>query len=412
LEQDVALVGKPMAVPTATTTTTTLIEARPDDLVVLPTNRVLEPVVIVNRFDCLAVPEPEELVVPMLVTAANSKRPRENSTPDASPDVSPTARATATKTRLIEVESSDEEADLTAIPDSESGIAEPIAVLEPVLLTAEAVPSHGDSAQPAVATMGIAQVVHEAELSTAPGHTVPAVNDESKGSEDTWSLPRSDMFWKPPGPPKERRNSMPSTPEPAAPRGGRVREHMAPKSGWSLSTSPGTKVLVLADSQLRRASAPPAGVEVHAFSGARFIDIYNLVPGAIVHDSVREIIVLVGINNRGAAVKTSEQDFTKMLNALKRLAPRVTIAGISFSPELPRDEVEKLTELNRIILERVGVANYVRPLATSQIRLRADSGPAPAGFFTPNRGRDLVHFDDDTVNRLVQRVLEHRSLNH
>src|SRR5206468_1576503 len=99
------------------------------------------------------------------------------------------------------------------------------------------------------------------------------------------------------------------------------------KKEWSpLTTRPSTKVLIIADSNMKLAKTRGNDYEVHAFPEAYLSHVCKILDDSVFSESLTDIIVAVGINHRDMDFKVKTlPDLTKIVGHARKYADRVLV---------------------------------------------------------------------------------------
>ena len=155
--------------------------------------------------------------------------------------------------------------------------------------------------------------------------------------------------------------------------------------------------VILADSNFRYWQPEDESYEAHVFPGAHLSHAIRMLETAKLPDTVRNLIICVGINNRDWELTSTAIDLRKLATAAEKLKQKVYFLGVS-SPRLPdRNENDNIIRLNHDARERFG-GRFIPPLPQDEVRIR--------------RGDSYgIHHDDETVRRVFSSIIAAVHLN-
>jgi len=164
------------------------------------------------------------------------------------------------------------------------------------------------------------------------------------------------------------------------------------KSEWSFVLDNQTRVLIIADSNMRSMTSLPPDWEAHVFPGARFGNMINALEQSLrgSHPNLEHIIIQVGINHRGDREVPTTQ-LKSLLRVIHTIGASATYVGISYAYDLPgkyRMNLDALNDTARGLFD-----NYIKPLHPRDVTLRTTD-------------KQLIHHDDQTVNRILQSIVK------
>ena len=245
-----------------------------------------------------------------------------------------------------------------------------------------------------------------AKVTTGERRTSPPVAIESPPSP-TMSLPPLNSPLSPTTPPQPGREevlqdllngeptSLTAQSQPAPTTGGKVNIHpCSPKNAWAIEVGVETQILVISDSNMRLARNLPAQWEAHVFPGAYLSHAASLIDKLPRKNSLRAIVVMVGINNRGwKSQQDVRHDVLRIANVADKLRVPVHFTGISIPPELQPNETLTLKQLNLAAKEKFR-HRYIGPLDTTEVSVN------PSDKFK-------IHYDQATVDKILVNVTNH-----
>lgn len=169
------------------------------------------------------------------------------------------------------------------------------------------------------------------------------------------------------------------------------------KSSWQVTTKPTTRLLIIGDSNLKLAKTRDSHVEIHSFSGARLSHINDILSMSTLGDSVKDIVVATGINNR-TGDNNFPLDFKKMKEITSKMKQTVHFVGVSQKLSEAK-EIDNIRRLNKEAYDTFG-DRYITPLAPGYIDIiRTD--------------HFRIHHEVGTVNRILDSIFKHiRQYNH
>jgi hypothetical protein len=165
------------------------------------------------------------------------------------------------------------------------------------------------------------------------------------------------------------------------------------KANWNLKIKPQTKTIVLADSNFRLATQLPADWEIHVYPGANMTNIYKLIKSTHIPESVKILIIAVGINNRTWAPASATIEFNKLFSATEKLNCATHFVGISIPPALNERERSNLNFINKYV-EQKCIKNYIKPLNDHEVSV------SPNDSFK-------IHYDQNTINKICTKITRH-----
>lgn len=169
------------------------------------------------------------------------------------------------------------------------------------------------------------------------------------------------------------------------------------KQSWELLIKSRAANIILADSNFRLCDPAGKDVELHVYPGATLGHAHCMLNKADIPDTVRNIVIAVGINNRSWDFETvTSRDLAKLQEVTEKLKARVHFLGIS-APTLPcaqfNDRTSKLNEE----AEKIFNTRFIKPLPSSTIMIRDPRTYA-------------IHHHNDTVSRIYATITKHLNL--
>jgi hypothetical protein len=165
------------------------------------------------------------------------------------------------------------------------------------------------------------------------------------------------------------------------------------KSAWKVKLAPNTRVILVGDSNLREVKSVPQDWEVHAFPGARFghlIEAFSELENSRPRH-LECIYIQAGINHRDdrlVPMKVMEN----LVSHLRRYCARVGFVGVAYSSRLPGPARLRIDALNDAAKDVFGL--FVKPMHSREVGVKPED-------------RDSIHYDSDTVGRIVQSVVSY-----
>jgi hypothetical protein len=169
------------------------------------------------------------------------------------------------------------------------------------------------------------------------------------------------------------------------------------KDEWRVTAdSPDICVIVVGDSNLRKATLIPDYWQINCLPGA---DLCHLADGLadLAGDSKQFTVVLqAGMNHRANHDSDDEQDIKSILFAARRnpAISEIFFNGVSIPSTLPAAEADRLNRLNIFMEAELGSAYFIPPLKQSDVHVDAND-------------RWQIHYTQETVN-LISQAMIHR----
>lgn len=170
-----------------------------------------------------------------------------------------------------------------------------------------------------------------------------------------------------------------------------IHESNGNKSTWSLRPQLHTTMIVIADSNLKRAVTLPGNWEVHVFPGMKLehaTRMVNQLNNQVTR--LKHVVISVGINNRACAYTTNNIELGKLNSALGRGPYAGHFLGVSIPPTLSRSETENLRGINSAASNKF-LGRFIAPLPSQQVSV----------IPTDVTG---IHYDDETVKKICDKL--------
>jgi len=168
------------------------------------------------------------------------------------------------------------------------------------------------------------------------------------------------------------------------------------KAHWSLNIKQQTQTVVIADSNFRMVKKLPADWEVHVYPGMSLIQARNLVASSSclnTNRALKNIIVSVGINNRGWSFNNVLPDINKLFISLERTDRAGYFVGVSIPPRIPETEKDVIRKLNDHAKQRFG-SYFINELAPDEVSV------CP-------KDKYKIHYDQDTLDKICLGITNH-----
>jgi hypothetical protein len=163
------------------------------------------------------------------------------------------------------------------------------------------------------------------------------------------------------------------------------------KRQWRLHIKNSPNTVIIADSNFRLAKDIPLpdDWEVHVYPGNNFLHTTNLLKTATIPNCVKNIVLAVGINNKGWNFTiSSKPDWNKMLSEAKKVKPAVHFLGVStVNPS------ESIKTINQEGKKNFG-AKFITALPEDQVTV------SPSDPFK-------IHHDRVTVEKIINSIKIH-----
>jgi len=164
------------------------------------------------------------------------------------------------------------------------------------------------------------------------------------------------------------------------------------KKDWKLDIRPGTKTLIISDSNFKRARDFPGDWQVEVFSGCqignmfRILHNYNFGVGR----KPERIIISVGINNRAWLWASVVKELNQLIRQLLDSEVPTFFLAIPIPQDLPDKEQELLRQINDHVERRAPNA-FVESIQTSDIKT----------------DQDRIHYKQDTIDMIMHSLKNH-----
>ena len=167
------------------------------------------------------------------------------------------------------------------------------------------------------------------------------------------------------------------------------------KAQWRCEPQQTTKTVIIADSNFRRATNLPEDWEVQVFPGMNLEQATMVVGNSHLssHASLEAIIISVGINNRKCTAVSDNIELGKLYTALAKTGKSSFYLGISIPKEMPKGQVEALTDINLRASKKFG-SKYIQPLSTKEVSVHPND---------PYK----IHYDQQTANAICDKITKH-----
>ena len=251
--------------------------------------------------------------------------------------------------------------------------------------------------------LGKAKVSELPNIKTSQG-PIKGISVNSNGAQ----TPKRKRELTPPNSPNEQGNpcTSPSEKSPPSKLGRASTKNMAhlspkrafkpykadgPKSKWTLPPIH-HKTLLLGDSNLARITKTRSNLmHICSYPGARFSNLFGLLKTVTPYTCVKDLVLSVGINDRGNDSKTTNMPMLKkVISEAKRAFPnaKIHLASLQWNPSrIKSKEVEKLEELN-LAMESLSEINLLPALSSDLFKIQHTD---PYG----------IHWTTETANALV-----------
>src|SRR6201996_4028559 len=167
------------------------------------------------------------------------------------------------------------------------------------------------------------------------------------------------------------------------------------KGMWKLNVRHKPTTLVLGDSNMRLARNIPDDWEIHVYPGAYLRHAVSLLQTTGLPDSIKNIVVAVGVNHRSMEYASTKLEFGRVRAQAKILGGKqLHFLGVSTSSGLSTTEAANIRQLNADAGSSFGNRKFIRPLPTEQVTI------APSDPFR-------IHHDHPTVDRVIESIKVH-----
>lgn len=174
----------------------------------------------------------------------------------------------------------------------------------------------------------------------------------------------------------------------------KIYQNTSRKDSWMLqSLSEKAETLIIADSNMRLAKNIRSDMELHVFPGSKLHHVIHILNSAVITSKVKNIVIAVGINDRSSNPYTCSSNLTDIVEICRNFKKSCHFLGVSYG-DLPVRERNNIDDLNRAAsgLLRTG---YIQPLAAQAVKIN------------PDDKRYRIHFDDNTVCKIMHTIYAH-----
>lgn len=164
-----------------------------------------------------------------------------------------------------------------------------------------------------------------------------------------------------------------------------------PKSQWKLTVRNSPVTVLLTDSNFRLSSNIPIpdDWEIHVYPGCTFMHATKLLRTAEIPSCVKDIVLAVGINNRGwNFTKSVKPDWNKMITQARSLKQNVHFLGVSTT-----NPCETIKTVNEEAKKQFG-QKFIAPLPEDQVTI-------------PSTDPHKIHHDKTTVAKIIDSIKFH-----
>ena len=165
------------------------------------------------------------------------------------------------------------------------------------------------------------------------------------------------------------------------------------KANWNLKIKPQTKTIVLADSNFRLATQLPADWEIHVYPGANITNIHKLIKSTPIPETLKTLIIAVGINNKAWAPASTTIEINKLFSVTERLHCATHYVGVSIPSGLNEREKNNINFINKYA-EQKCIKNFIKPLNDHEVSV------SPNDSFK-------IHYDQNTINKICTKITRH-----
>lgn len=174
-----------------------------------------------------------------------------------------------------------------------------------------------------------------------------------------------------------------------------VLTFMGSKSDWTLPDLDDIKLLVLGDSNLRRASKIPSNLNVALLSGANLSHVIDAIGRLDPLDNAPpiDVAIQIGINNRDASSDDLQRSIDKLLNRLQHTERlnNCFYVGISVPDSLPDHQRAQVASINQDMQRFFGDLNYIPPIPSSEVEILTND-------------RDGIHHTTATIDKILASI--------
>ena len=178
--------------------------------------------------------------------------------------------------------------------------------------------------------------------------------------------------------------------------------YCVPKEQWTLADKidAKTKVLIIADSNMRRATGAPDEWEIHSFSGAKFRHVTELVKTMTVSQdaALQHLVIQVGVNHREDHPDWYANELEQLRSTLKGRPPNIicSFTGVSVAESLPVKQRANVERINNNLANSTDFS-YIQPVVCGEIKIVEG---------------DLygTHHTPDTISKIIDTMITHIEL--
>ena len=226
-------------------------------------------------------------------------------------------------------------------------------------------------------------------VNTTAGATNSRLDEDDDA--DTWSIASSQMSLV--SEPTDQPNTSPTSSLHNKTQTRKFIYDKTNESQWKLNIHNNPTTVVIADSNMRSARNIPDGWEVHAYPGAYLLHVANLLQSTKFPESVKNIIVSAGINNRSwDYARSCKHDLLSVCTKAKQLGNKVHFLGIS-SSGLPAHIAANVRMMNTDAEAHLN-KRFIQPLQPDQVTIVS---------LDPQK----IHHDRTTVDKIINSIKCH-----
>jgi len=172
-----------------------------------------------------------------------------------------------------------------------------------------------------------------------------------------------------------------------------IHETTTVKQNWRLSSiTPDAETIIIGDSNMRLAVDIKSGFELHVYPGCKLNHVEQLLRTSVLNSSVKNILVAVGINNRGTQSQHVTSQLRNIVDICRLMNKPCHFLGVS-SSGLSNKDLQNIRSMNQsahgILADR-----YIEPLESTDVKIN------PAD-------RYRIHHEVVTVNKILNQIYEH-----
>jgi hypothetical protein len=144
------------------------------------------------------------------------------------------------------------------------------------------------------------------------------------------------------------------------------------KDEWHIQPTDSQKIVVLADSNMRLANAPP-NMELFVLPGAHIRHATRALARWRPTNAMerRTVVLQVGINNRCIHQDALDVEIKELWDTLNKMPhiQRMIVMGVSYPDTLSPSEKRNLLHLNQRLFDRFGDENYIEPMDPQEVEI-------------------------------------------